>query len=57
MVVVLPKGTNLELTKKHENATDEEKLLFGTNKWVIAHPDAKIEGACNGIKGENITIE
>ena len=45
MVVILPKGTNLDLMKKHENATDEEKLLFGTNKWVIAHPDAKIEGA------------
>ena len=57
MVVVLPKGTNLELTKKHENATDEEKLLFGTNKWVIAHPDAKIEGAFNGIIGENLKLD
>ena len=57
MVVVLPKGTNLDLTKKHENATDEEKLLFGTNKWVIAHPDAKIEGAFNGIIGENLKLD
>ena len=56
-VVVLPKGTNLDLTKKHENATDEEKLLFGTNKWVIAHPDAKIEGAFNGIIGENLKLD
>ena len=57
MVVVLPKGTNLDLAKKHENATDEEKLLFGTNKWVIAHPDAKIEGAFNGIIGENRKLD
>ena len=57
MVVVLPKGTNLDLTKKHENATDEETLLFGTNKWVIAHPDAKIEGAFNGIIGENLKLD
>ena len=57
MVVVLPKGPNLDLTKKHENATDEEKLLFGTNKWVIAHPDAKIEGAFNGIIGENLKLD
>ena len=57
MVVILPKGTNLDLMKKHENATDEEKLLFGTNKWVIAHPDAKIEGAFNGIIGENLKLD
>ena len=57
MVVILPKGTNLDLMKKHENATDEEKLLFGTNKWVIAHPDAKIEGAFNGIIGENRKLD
>ena len=57
MVVILPKGTNLDLMKKHENATVEEKLLFGTNKWVIAHPDAKIEGAFNGIIGENLKLD
>ena len=57
MVVILTKGTNLDLMKKHENATDEEKLLFGTNKWVIAHPDAKIEGAFNGIIGENLKLD
>ena len=57
MVVILLKGTNLDLMKKHENATDEEKLLFGTNKWVIAHPDAKIEGAFNGIIGENLKLD
>ena len=57
MVVILPKGTNLDLMKKHENATDEEKLLFGTDKWVIAHPDAKIEGAFNGIIGENLKLD
>ena len=56
MVVILPKGTNLDLMKKHENATDEEKLLFGTNKWVIAHPEREPlikQGAFPGLLGEN----
>jgi hypothetical protein len=26
------------------------------NKWLIAHPDAKIDGAFNGIKGENLSV-
>ena len=25
-------------------------------KWLIAHEDAKIAGAFNGLKGENITL-
>lgn len=55
-VVVLPKGTNTDLT--FETATaGEDSLMTAKNKWLIAHEDAKIEGAFNGLKGENITLE
>ncbi len=56
VVIVLPKGTNTEITKA-EPVTPEDKLLFARNKWLIAHPDAKIEGAFHGLVGENISIK
>lgn len=55
-VVVLPKDTNLDLVVKPEGAS-EDKLLVARNKWLIGHADAKIEGAFNGLKGENISVE
>ena len=55
-VVVLPKGTNTDLTFPTAK-TGEDKLMTAKNKWLIAHEDAKIEGAFNGLKGENITID
>ena len=55
-VVVLPKGTNTELTFPTEK-TGADSLMTAKNKWLIAHEDAKIEGAFNGLKGENITID
>jgi hypothetical protein len=54
-VVVLPKDTNLDLETKPGTAA-EDKLLVARNKWLIAHPDAKIPGAFNGLKGENISV-
>ena len=55
-VVVLPKGTNTELT--FQTASEgEDSLMTAKNKWLIAHEDAKIEGAFNGLKGENITLD
>jgi hypothetical protein len=54
-VVVLPKGTNTDLDFKAD-ATPEDKLLFARNKWLIGHPDAKIDGAFNGLIGENIDV-
>ena len=55
-VVVLPRGTNTELT--FEKASEgEEKLLTAKNKWLIGHEEAGIEGAFNGLKGENIEID
>ena len=55
-VVVLPKGTNTDLTFQTEK-TGEDSLMTAKNKWLLAHEDAKIEGAFNGLKGENITID
>ena len=55
-VVVLPKGTNTDLTFQTEK-TGEDSLMTAKNKWLIAHEDAKIAGAFNGLQGENITID
>lgn len=54
-VIVLPKGTNYDLTFK-PTATKEDKLMTAVNKWLIAHEDAKIDGAFNGLVGENVGI-
>lgn len=54
-VIVLPEGTNTELEKR-ESRTEEDCLLFAKNKWLLAHPDANIEGAFCGIKGENLRV-
>ena len=53
-VVVLPKDTNTELT--FELMDGESQLMTAKNKWLIAHEDARIEGAFCGLIGENITI-
>ena len=54
-VIILPKGTNADITKNPE-ATGEDRLLTAENKWLIAHGDAKIDGAFNGLQGENISV-
>lgn len=54
-VVVLPKGTNTELPFQPAKS-GEERLLTARNKWLIAHRDAEIEGAFEGLVGENITL-
>ena len=54
-VIVLPKDTNLELDFTSA-AEGEDKLITAKNKWLIAHEDAKINGAFCGLKGENITL-
>lgn len=48
-VIVLPRGTNTELEKTHE-----DKLLVAKNKWLIGHPDAGLpDGTWLGLRGEN----
>ena len=55
-VVVLPRGTNTELTFE-TGKTGEESLMTAKNKWLIAHKEAGIEGAFAGLVGENLEIE
>ncbi len=54
-VVVLPKGTNTELPFQPAGS-GEERLLTARNKWLIAHSEAGIEGAFEGLIGENIAL-
>ena len=54
-VVVLPRGTNTDI-EKFECVRAEDELLFARNKWLIAHPEAGIEGAVAGLVGENLSI-
>ena len=55
VVVILPKGTNVGLPEI-EKLCGEDKLLTATNKWLIAHPDAHIEGAFEGLVGKNLSV-
>lgn len=55
-VVILPADTNTDLKVKPAGAK-EDKILFATNKWLIAHEEAGIEGAFVGLVGENITLD
>lgn len=55
VVIILPKGTNTDIEKVTEN-TPEDKLLFARNKWLIGHKEAAIEGAYNGLIGENLRV-
>ncbi|PHV69292.1 DUF4867 domain-containing protein [Sporanaerobium hydrogeniformans] len=54
-VVILPKDTNTDLEVKCEK-TVEDQLLVAKNKWLIAHKEAQIGGAYEGLMGENIHI-
>lgn len=57
-VVVLPKNTNLPLTKGIDKE-GEDKLLFAKNKWLIGHPATNLaeEGAFIGLIGDNVTLK
>ena len=54
-VIILPKGTNADITK-NPNATGEDRLPTAEYKWLIVHADAAIAGAFNGLQGENISV-
>lgn len=53
VAIILPKGTNYEKPEKHECP-----LLWGSNKWLIAHPDSPEakQGAFVGLIGENLHL-
>lgn len=56
VAVVLPKGTNLELEKKHEGGEDGH--LTAKNKWLLGHPEGGLpEGSPMGLVGENLCID
>lgn len=54
-VVILLKGTNQKLVEKDNGLQDAS--LFARNKWLIAHKDANIEGALEGLIGDNIRLD
>ncbi|WP_285767035.1 DUF4867 family protein [Peribacillus sp. SI8-4] len=58
-IVILPAGTNEPLKQDILKRTQEDKLLFMKNKWLLAHPERKQlvnKGAYAGIRGDNISI-
>ena len=55
VVVVLPKGTNYPLSKKHKEG--EDKLMTAVNKWLIGHEEGGLpEGTFLGLKGKNLSV-
>lgn len=57
VAVVLPKGTN-EQKPDIIPESGEDSLLWGKNKWLMAHPEAAeaSQGAFVGITGPNIRL-
>lgn len=57
-IVILPRGTNHDLEKPIPQ-TQEGRLLFAKDKWLIAHPAAPEaqKGAYVGIAGENYQVK
>lgn len=60
-IVALPDGTNADLVGTYgadvNQPLSEDRLLAARNKWLIAHRDAGIEGAWNGLIGDNIVYD
>jgi len=63
VAVILPRGTNYPLQKKHGKvlsqgtAPNEDALLTAVNKWLIGHPEGGMEeGTFLGLKGKNRSI-
>lgn len=55
VVVVLPKGTNLDLEVKHEGGEDAH--LTAKNKWLLGHPEGGLpEGSPMGLIGKNLNV-
>lgn len=57
VIVVLPKGTNTDKPTGFL-LEGEDRLAFGLNKWVVAHPEAveAKQGAFVGLTGKNIDL-
>ena len=55
-VIVLPRDTNLDIADE-PCREGEGKLMTARNKWLIAHEEAGIDGAFNGLTGKNIDLD
>lgn len=58
-IIILPKGTNTPLEYKKSGESQENKILFQKNKWMIAHKERKVltkQGVYPGLLGENIEL-
>lgn len=56
-IIVLPRGTNAELTEPPVIRCGEERLLAAVNKWLIGHEEGGLPaGSFIGLKGENLTV-
>lgn len=54
--IILPKGTNYPLEKKHQGW--EDSLITATNKWLIGHAEGGLDaGAHIGLIGRNLNID
>ena len=60
VAVVLPKGTNYELTTQHADCPvcgGEDALITATNKWLIGHEEGGLpKGSFIGLKGKNLNV-
>ena len=60
VAVVLPKGTNYELTTQHAECPvcgGEDALITATNKWLIGHEEGGLpKGSFIGLKGKNLNV-
>lgn len=57
-VIVLPLGTNGELTGSVEVKNGEDRLLFARNKWLVGHEEGRLpDTAWIGLKGDNISLQ
>lgn len=55
-IVILPKGTNADISEFPER-TAEDRLLMAENKWLIAHKDGnQAPRAFIGLVGDNIEV-
>lgn len=56
VAIVLPKGTNLDLSDSH--AEGEDGHLTARNKWLLGHPEGNLpENSPMGLVGKNLCID
>lgn len=60
VAVILPRGTNFELTTEHAKCPlcgVEDALITAANKWLIGHEEGGLpKGSFIGLKGKNLNV-